>query len=228
MRNNSEYAMQGSVVVKAQTLKAKAKAQAKASTFKAKAKAKAWIPKAKAQGMKPKAKAKAKALIKKWRMITHARKKHKYIDFGIQSDVYSEVNLVSVSCKRGITCEYPNRVWNKSKMRRNYLPMRLIKKKNKLYTIKPEVSLTGVYWYQMYTSILSTNTDFNMHLLNLVLMLSLDMSWPCVLNSPPRKGGFVTLFQISFCLTCDISDKRWGIVMILASFKAEYYALSCL
>ena len=44
--------------------------------------------------------------------------------------------------------------------------------------------------------------------------------WPCVLNSPPRKGGDVTLFRISFHSFCDISAKQKGIVKYYGSFES--------
>ena len=44
--------------------------------------------------------------------------------------------------------------------------------------------------------------------------------WPCVLNSPPRKGGDVTLFRVSFHSFCDISAKQKGIVKYYGSFES--------
>ena len=42
---------------------------------------------------------------------------------------------------------------------------------------------------------------------------------PCVLNSPPRKGGDVTLFRISFHSSCNMSAKQKGIVKYYGSFE---------
>ena len=44
--------------------------------------------------------------------------------------------------------------------------------------------------------------------------------WPCVLNSPPKKGGDVTLFHVSFHSFCDISAKQKGIVVYYGSFAS--------
>ena len=41
---------------------------------------------------------------------------------------------------------------------------------------------------------------------------------PCVLNSPPKKGGDVTFFQIQLERIDDISAKHEGIAMLLVSF----------
>ena len=43
---------------------------------------------------------------------------------------------------------------------------------------------------------------------------------PCVLNSPPKKGGDVTLFHVSFHSFCDISAKQKGIVVYYGSFES--------
>ena len=43
---------------------------------------------------------------------------------------------------------------------------------------------------------------------------------PCVLNSPPRKGGDITLFHVSIHSFCNISAKQKCIVMYYGSFES--------